>query len=297
MKISVVIPTYNHAQWLPFSITSALSQTLKPHEVIVVDDGSKDNTREVASQYPVTYIYQQNSGLSASRNRGISASSGDWIALLDADDYWAPNKLELQSAAIDDQEMCYCATMLVYPDGHTAEAEYIPAEQASRMIRHHNFIDPSSVLLKKTVLDRVGGFNVRMPAGEDWEMWLRLAPVCKFASVPQRLLMYRVTGTGMSANPEIFFRSMEDIVAAGTAGMGRLSRFLVGRRMRSVRCALVAGKYRDLGSYAKCLKYALRGFFYWPSPFYDRAFKMVLVELKRYLTDRNSFSKQVLQNK
>ena len=63
MKISVVIPTYNHAQWLPESIESALNQTLKPYEIIVVDDGSKDNTKEVVSRYPVTYVYQQNAGL------------------------------------------------------------------------------------------------------------------------------------------------------------------------------------------------------------------------------------------
>jgi glycosyltransferase involved in cell wall biosynthesis len=75
-KISVVIPTYNHSRWLPESVESALRQTLKPLEVIVVDDGSKDDTRQVVSKYPVTYVYQQNAGLSAARNKGIDTAKG-----------------------------------------------------------------------------------------------------------------------------------------------------------------------------------------------------------------------------
>ena len=286
MKISVVIPTYNHAQWLPESIESALNQTLAPHEIIVVDDGSKDNTKEVVARYPhpVKYVYQENSGLSAARNKGIEVASGDWIALLDADDVWVNTKLEKQVAALRDEEFCYCAATRFFADGHIEEPECFFGEDAIRILRHHNFIDPSSVMARRDTFLKVGGFNRSMPAGEDWEMWLKLASVCKFSGVPERLLRYRVLGDSMSKNPEIHLRSMDAIVTAGTAHLHGLNRVIAARRMRSTRYALVAIKYRDEGDFDKALECALRGVKQWPSPFYDRAFKIVLLELRRRLT-------------
>ena len=100
MKISVIIPTWNRAGCLPAALDSVFAQSLKPHEVIVVDDGSTDNSRAIIRQRfsDVRYIYQQNRGVSSARNTGIGAAGGDWIALLDSDDRWEPHKLE-QSAA------------------------------------------------------------------------------------------------------------------------------------------------------------------------------------------------------
>ena len=283
MKISVIIPTYNHARWLPESIESALHQTLKAHEIIVVNDGSTDNTPEVVSRYPVRHIYQQNAGLSAARNRGIRESTGEWIALLDADDYWLPEKLELQAAAIHDEGLCYCATTKFDIEGRTSPGDYHDDVEVKRVLRHRNVIDPSAVLVRRDVITKIGGFNESMPAAEDWEAWLRLSRVCKFVGVPQRLLMYRVTGTGMSSNPEIVLRSMEHIVSAGTADLPPIRRFIESRRMRSVRTSLAAFKYRDLGDHRNSLRYAWRAFKYWPSPFYGKAFKLLLLELRKNL--------------
>jgi glycosyltransferase involved in cell wall biosynthesis len=280
-KISVIIPTYNHARYLPDSIESALGQTLKPHEVIVVDDGSVDNTSEVVGRYPVTYLRPPHGGLSAARNAGIRASTGDWIAPLDADDYWLPRKLELQAAAARQAPFCYCATNMFYTDGHTEFRPYYDHGQVKTILRHHNCIDPSAVLIRKDLLVQVGGFNESMPAAEDWEAWLKLARVCDFVGVPEPLLMYRVTGTGMGADPDIVMRSMDAVVEAGTADLPPLRRYVEARRMRSVRTALAAVKYRDRGDYDKTLRYAWRAFAHWPSPFYDRAFKVLLLELGR----------------
>ena len=281
-KISVVIPTYNHSRWLPESVESALRQTLKPLEVIVVDDGSKDDTRQVVSKYPVTYVYQRNAGLPAARNKGIDTAKGEWIALLDADDVWLPRKLELQAAAITGEDLCYCATTQFFNDGHTVESEYHDGSNAKSVLAHHNFIDPSSVLVKRSLLQKLGGFKVGMPAGEDWEMWLRLCRVCKFVGVPERLLHYRVTGTGMSVNPEIFIRSTDAIVAAATEGLPPFRRFVQERRMRCTRAKFVGVKYRDKSDYKNSLRWALRAVAYWPSPFYDSTYKFLAVELKRY---------------
>lgn len=281
MKISTIIPTYNHAQYLPESIESALGQTLRPSEVIVVDDGSTDNTREVVGRYPVQYVYLNRGGLSAARNLGIRTATGDWIAPLDADDYWLPEKLEVQAAAIQDAGFCYCATTMFYPDGHTEPRAYYDAGQVKSILRRRNCIDPSAVLIRKDLVLQVGGFNERMPAAEDWEMWLKLARVCEFASVPQRLLMYRVTGTGMGANPDLIFQSMEAIVAAQTEGLPPFRRFVEGQRARSVRTALAAVKCRELGDHTLALRYAWRAFLHWPSLFHDKAFRVLMLELSR----------------
>ena len=285
-KISVIIPNYNHARWLPECIESALGQTLKPHEIIVVDDGSTDNTREVVARYPVKFLSLNRGGPAAARNTGIRASEGNWIAPLDADDYWLPQKLELQVAAIRDEAFCYCATKMFWTDGHTEPRTYYDASRAKAVLRHHNCIDPSSVLVRKDVLLQVGGFNENNFGAEDWEAWLMLARVCEFVGVPQQLLMYRVTGTGIGANPDIVFRTMEAIVAAGTAGLPPIRRFIEARRMRSVRTSLAAVKYRELGNYPAALRCAWRALAHWPSPFHDKAFKILILELRRKLRNQ-----------
>src|SRR4051794_2142787 len=193
----------HHARFLPKCIESALNQTLKPHEVIVVDvaGGSNDNTREVVSRYPVTYLNQPNRGVSGARNHGIHNATGDWVAFLDSDDYWHLRKLELQAAAIRDEGFCYCATTKFFEDGHTEEMEYYDMPRALSVLHHHNFIDTSAGMVKRDLFLSVGGFNQNSCAGEEWELWLKLSQVCKFVGVAERLLMYRVTGAGLSVDP------------------------------------------------------------------------------------------------
>ena len=285
MKISVVIPTCNHAHWLPESIESALNQTLKPHEVIIIDlpGGSVDNTREVVARYPVKYLCQPNKGVSDARNHGIHNATGDWVAFLDSDDYWLPQKLEKQAAVIRDEAFCYCATTRFYPDGHTDEMEYHDMPAALKVLRHHNFIDTSAGMVKRDAILSIGGFNTNSCAGEEWEVWLKLSRFCKFVGVPERLLMYRVTGSGLSVNPVTMLQTRDFIVAAATAGLPPIRRFIQSHRMRSVRTALAAVKYRDARKYDDTLRYAWQAFTYWPSPFHDIAFKVILLELARRL--------------
>jgi len=101
MRVSAIIPCYNYGKYLPRAIDSILAQTRPVSEILVVDDGSTDNTREVATSYGdrVQYIFQQNQGRAAARNHGMREATGDWIALLDADDWWFPEKIELQLKA------------------------------------------------------------------------------------------------------------------------------------------------------------------------------------------------------
>ena len=284
MKISVIIATCNHGQWIAESIESALNQTLKPHEVIVVDlaAGSKDNTREVVARYPVKYVNQPGNGVSDARNHGVKISTGDWVAFLDADDYWLPNRLAAQVAVIHDEAFAYCARTLFYPDGTTEPGEYHSMPEALSALRWGNFIDTSAGMVRRDAFDRAGGFNQDSCAGEEWELWLKLAQHYTFVGIPDRLLMYRVTGTGLSANPVTVLRSMNYIVAAATDHLPPFQRFVISHRMRAVRTSLAALKYRDLGEYHNILRYAFRSLGHWP--FYDRAYKIILLELRRRLT-------------
>jgi len=170
----------------------------------------------VVARYPVRYLTQPDRGVSDARNHGIRNSSGDWVAFLDSDDYWLPRRLELQVAAIKDEAFGYCATTRFYQDGHTEDMEYYNVPEALSVLRHHNFIDTSAALVRRDAMERIGGFNQESCAGEEWEVWLKLSRYYKFVGVPDRLLMYRVTGTGLSINPATVLNSVEFIVSGKT---------------------------------------------------------------------------------
>lgn len=177
--VSVVIPTYNRASRVTHALHSVLSQTRPPDEVIVVDDGSTDDTAErIRTRFPgVRLLTQENRGVSAARNAGIRAASGEWIALLDSDDEWLPRKLELQLRAVA-EETLVC---------HGDEIWIRRGRRVNPMKKHrkhggHIFdkclprcvISPSSVLLRRRLLDTVGLFDEALPACEDYDLWLRV---------------------------------------------------------------------------------------------------------------------------
>ena len=153
MKISVVIPAYNASAFLPRCLKSVFAQTLPPDEVIVVDDGSTDNSAALAAELGARVITLTNGGPAAARNAGIQSASSEWIALLDADDMWAPEKLERQAA-------CVCQdTVLVYTgirifDDHGVRAETPAADVASakKILRYANPITPSTTLVKREAI-------------------------------------------------------------------------------------------------------------------------------------------------
>lgn len=180
-SVSVVIPTCNRAPVISRAINSVLTQNRPPEEVIVVDDGSTDDTRQVIeSSYAgkVKYIYQRNGGVSCARNAGIRQAKGDWIALLDSDDEWKPEKLELQLAAL--------AREPSYDFCHTNEIWIRNGIRVNGMLKHEKsggfifekclplcVISPSSALIKKTIFDEIGLFDEDLPVCEDYDFWLR----------------------------------------------------------------------------------------------------------------------------
>ena len=182
MNISVIIPTFNRKETLKRAIQSLVMQSYTPYEIIVIDDGSDDGTKEwLKDNFPnVKYIYQMNSGVSSARNKGIKFARGDWIALLDSDDEWLPSKLKDQANEI---ELNPAAKFL-----HTNEIWIRNGVRVNQMKKHKKYggyifekcldmcrISPSSVLIKKDIFDEIGMFDETLKVCEDYDLWLRFA--------------------------------------------------------------------------------------------------------------------------
>jgi glycosyltransferase involved in cell wall biosynthesis len=181
MNISVIVPTHNRAQLLARALQSVVTQATPPMEVIVVDDGSNDGTEEVVcTRFPqVQYIRQNNQGVSNTRNRGIEAARGDWLAFLDSDDEWLPQKLASQKEML--------AANPQYKICHTDEIWIRNGTRVNAMKKHAKaggfiferclplcVVSPSSVLIHRSVFDEVGLFNEDLPTCEDYDLWLRI---------------------------------------------------------------------------------------------------------------------------
>lgn len=228
MNISVIIPTWNRADRLANALQSVFAQSLPPAEVIVVDDGSTDDTRElVRSRFrDARYIYQQNKGVSSARNTGIAAASGDWIALLDSDDHWQPDKLEQQCEHLrtwPDYRICHSDEIWVR-NGTRVNPMKKHAKQGGHIFRHCLplcVISPSAVLIHRDLFTAVGLFDERLPACEDYDLWLRICARHPVLYIDQPL----ITKTGGHADQlsrrhwgmdRFRIHALENILAANT---------------------------------------------------------------------------------
>jgi glycosyltransferase involved in cell wall biosynthesis len=206
--VSVVIPTYNCAPYLPRAVESALGQTFAPVEVIVVDDGSTDDTAQVLAPYEgrIQYIRQANRKLPGARNTGIRHARGELIAFLDADDWWLPEKLERQvPLLLDNPDVGMVHSDFVFydePDGRYRPSNSPGHELVGRCrprLLLGNAINVCTAVVRRECFDRAGLFNEGLVGGlEDYDLWLRVARHYEFAYVPQVLAGYRRHGDNMS---------------------------------------------------------------------------------------------------
>jgi hypothetical protein len=204
--ISVIIPTYNYARFLGEAIDSVLAQTWPALEIIVVDDGSTDDTPRILAGYGdrIRVIRQENLGASAARNIGIAAARGEWVAFLDSDDLWQPRKLECDAARIaadPDLGMVHCGaeqfdntgkTLFVFLGGR----EGWVAPDLLRLDREVIAAPGSGLTVRKTAAEEVGGYDPRLDASEDWDFCYRLACRYRAGFIPEVLARYRLHGTG-----------------------------------------------------------------------------------------------------
>lgn len=202
-RVSVIIPTYNRSKLLANAIDSVLDQTFDDLEIIVVDDGSTDETSEVVKGYgdKVNYKYLENKGMGGSyaRNRGIEAASGEYIAFLDSDDFWLPEKLEKQMALLierPDLSWAYCDSEAI--DGSSGQLIYrhgavhnTPSGDVLEQLFIKNFLHTSTLIVKRNVFEQVGNFWAT-PKATDRDMWLRIAAEYPIGQVPEVLVRYRI---------------------------------------------------------------------------------------------------------
>lgn len=223
-KVSVIIPTYNRANLIGRAINSVLNQTYRDFEVIVVDDASTDNTLGVIEQIKDDRIkvikHKLNAGAAISRNTGVNASKGDYIAFLDDDDIWQPTKIEKHirvfqisgpnvGVVYSSLKQLVGGTEKLIPDARVKKKEgYILKE-----LLKGNFIGTPASVIRKGCLEKSGGFDESLPKFQDWELWLRIARCYEFKYIPEPLLISYYSPGGVSyQSPAVKTETMKYII-------------------------------------------------------------------------------------
>jgi glycosyltransferase involved in cell wall biosynthesis len=271
--VSVIIPAYNCAAYLPRAIESVLTQSFADFELLVMDDGSTDDTANVLDRYSadrrVRFVrHAENTGPSATRNRGIRLSSGDLVAFLDADDEWARGKLEAQVTALASAEadVCGVGCRWLMP----GETEVIVSKQPPysgdglyRELLFKNTIpgSSSSIMVRRTCFDEVGLFDEELRAVEDRDMWLRLAARFRFAFVREPLVsINRRRMDSAIRDPVRMAHGREGFLRKRERDMPSRFRRLLPQ-VRRTSYLSIANKYRTAGDRPNARRYGARAIF------------------------------------
>lgn len=225
-KVSVIIPSYNRAHCIAACVTSVLNQTIQDIEVIIVDDNSADNTREIVEKINderIKYFrHEKNMGGAVARNTGIKNSSGEFIAFLDSDDLWLPEKLEKQINLLETKGnsfgLCYTWFILQDPDGNEImRLEYKVSGKSNPDLLIKNCVGTfSSVVFRKTVLDEIDGLDDKMRSCQDWDLFIRANQVTDICFVPEYLVIYlqdKKDKFRISSNPDAVIAGHKRLLA------------------------------------------------------------------------------------
>ena len=267
MDISVIIPTYNSARYISEAVNSVLEQTFKAFEVLVIDDGSTDETEAIMSRYsaPVRYIRQQNAGVAAARNRGIEESRGRYVAFLDADDTWFPHKLERQLDALDKNRGCrICYSAFTVVDSTLAPLFINRSDRRDTALKdlllRGNIVGSiCTVLAERSLFSAVGGFDPTLSQCADWDMWIRLAVHTDFSYIDESLVTYRHHGEMMSKNASLLESDSVRVLEKGFAMPDLAPSLRARRRIAFARNYMVlAGTYFHARLYRDFVRCAAR---------------------------------------
>lgn len=211
MEISVVIPTYNRARLLQRCLISVLGQSTPPSEVVVVDDGSTDDTERLVTSIKddrVRYLRQDRKGANAARNLGAASARGDWLAFQDSDDFWSPDKLQRQTLAIIEAseacDACFCGVLEHAGESASYFPKALPAEPTvfaadsnviGKVLRH-NIISTQTLLVAKSCFVDLGGFDHRLPRFQDWDLAIKLLSSKTVLYLPEPLV---IAGKGVDS--------------------------------------------------------------------------------------------------
>jgi glycosyltransferase involved in cell wall biosynthesis len=290
--VTVIIPVYNGERFIRRAVDSVLKQTYPLSQVIVIDDGSKDSTREiVADEYgeSVTLIRQQNGGPAKARNAGLRVATGEFVAFLDADDCWEPEKIASQIRVLKtcaDAVGNYTGLRMMTDEGvHLSDVKPTDPATLWPTLRWCNpGVPPSSVLLRRSALDKLGsGFDERQLGSEDWNLWFRLVAEGSFCVCPEPLTDYRSSSGGLSGDAHHmyndFMKMLDDVLLADLTG---LRRALWRRRIISYQAFKACLTARAAGDKATEREYMKKSILEWPSPFWaPERFRFFAVTLMR----------------
>jgi glycosyltransferase involved in cell wall biosynthesis len=274
-SVSVVIPTYNYGRFIAEAIESALGQTLTALEIVVVDDGSTDDTETVLRKFggQVRYVKQLNIGVSEARNRGVDETKGELIAFLDADDIWEPTKLQKQAEqfATDNRVgLVHCGMREFHSttdktlgfrvegsDGQVADELLVWERPAIN-------VSGSAIMVSRKAIDEVGGFDPRLKCGEDWDLCYRIARKYQVGFVPEPLVNYRIHGAAAHHNVENMELGMgmfyEKAFATDDPEVLKLKRRAYGNYHR-----VMAGSYLHAGRWGKFVEHSAKSLLNRPS--------------------------------
>lgn len=272
--VSVIIPCFNYESFVAGAVESALRQTLPPLEVIVVDDGSTDETvgrlRGFGSQ--IHLIRQSNNGVAAARNAGAAAASGKFLAFLDADDTWHPEKLERQMERFreaSDVGLVYCGMEVADHAGRWVKDLLIGGEgwiaEAMLLSRHHRVIGAgSTAVVRRDAFDAIDGFDETMSATEDVDFCFRLARRFRVSFVREPLVRYRLHGSNLHGNVEAIERNMRRLYTQAfqeaDEGLRRLKRSCYGNMH-----LVLADAYLRAGRNAQFVHHAISALLWSPT--------------------------------
>lgn len=292
--VSVIIPAYNAAGFVARAIESALAQTHPPLEILVIDDGSKDATSEVVARFapPVRLLRQTNGGPAAARNHGAREARGEWLAFLDADDRWLPEKLERQLAQARDPDIALVYSRPPTDLGHGGRI--IPPVADFATLWRRNFLITSAVMVRRAVFERHGGFDEEraLIGVEDYNLWLRLA------SAGERLVLCPEEHVIYSPAPGSLTSQVERFLRAELTNVARLAeRLQLGGREVADKRQRLYFEYgrelfwvRDLGAARRCFGRALaerpaaESLAWWTATFLPRQ----VLDLRRRWRERKS---------
>lgn len=223
--ISIITPAYNAETTIVATIESVLNQTWKNWEMIIIDDGSTDNTHQTAASvhHPgIRLLQEKNKGVAATRNQGMKLAKGEYIAFLDSDDLWEPEKLASQIAFFQQADSSYGLVHSSYLE-FDEQGSYAPkplqhcknlniSGEVHTDLIIHDFIATLTVMIKREVVENIGDFDLNFSGTEDWDLWIRIAEKYKVGYIDRSLARYRLNASGLSKNYTSFEGELKKVL-------------------------------------------------------------------------------------